>query len=48
MIAVFLPVVVLIFKSILFLPCFRKKILKIRHGWEDVTKINKMEISSQL
>ncbi|XP_025235439.1 metalloreductase STEAP1 isoform X1 [Theropithecus gelada] len=48
MIAVFLPVVVLILKSILFLPCLRKKILKIRHGWEDVTKINKMEISSQL
>ncbi|XP_034820284.1 STEAP1 protein [Pan paniscus] len=48
MIAVFLPIVVLIFKSILFLPCLRKKILKIRHGWEDVTKINKTEISSQL
>ncbi|XP_014942447.1 metalloreductase STEAP1 isoform X1 [Acinonyx jubatus] len=48
MIAVFLPVVVLICKAILFLPCLRKKILKIRHGWEDVTKINKTKMSSQL
>lgn len=48
MIAVFLPIVVLICKAILFLPCLRKKILKIRHGWEDVTKINKTEMSSQL
>ncbi|XP_007938026.1 metalloreductase STEAP1 [Orycteropus afer afer] len=48
MIAVVLPVVVLISKAILFLPCLRKKILKIRCGWEDVTKINKTEMSSQL
>ncbi|XP_036285397.1 metalloreductase STEAP1 [Pipistrellus kuhlii] len=48
MIAVFLPIVVLICKAILFLPCLRKKILKIRHGWEDVTKLNKVEMSSQL
>ncbi|XP_042540618.1 STEAP1 protein isoform X2 [Dipodomys merriami] len=48
MIAIFLPTVVLVCKTILFLPCFRKKILKIRRGWEDVTKINKAEISSQL
>ena len=48
MIAVFLPIVVLICKVILLLPCLRKKILKIRHGWEDVTKINKTEMSSQL
>uniref|UniRef100_G3T7K1 Ferric oxidoreductase domain-containing protein n=1 Tax=Loxodonta africana TaxID=9785 RepID=G3T7K1_LOXAF len=48
MIAVVLPIVVLISKVILFLPCLRKKILKIRHGWEDVTKINKTEMSSQL
>ncbi|XP_055445468.1 STEAP1 protein isoform X1 [Bubalus kerabau] len=47
-IAVFLPIVVLICKVILLLPCLRKKILKIRHGWEDVTKINKTEMSSQL
>lgn len=48
MIAVFLPIVVLVCKAILFLPCLRKKILKIRHGWEDVTKLNKIEMSSQL
>lgn len=48
MIAVFLPIVVLFCKAILCLPCLRKKILKIRHGWEDVTKINKTDISSQL
>ena len=48
MIAVFLPIVVLMCKAILFLPCLRKKILKIRHGWEDVTKVNKIEMSSQL
>nr|XP_026255142.1 metalloreductase STEAP1 isoform X1 [Urocitellus parryii]XP_026255143.1 metalloreductase STEAP1 isoform X1 [Urocitellus parryii] len=48
MIAVFLPIVVLICKTVLFLPCLRKKILKIRRGWEDVTKINKTEMSSQL
>nr|XP_012375176.1 metalloreductase STEAP1 isoform X2 [Dasypus novemcinctus] len=48
MIAVFLPTVVLICKAILFLPCFRRKIMKIRHGWEDVTKVNKTEMSSQL
>ncbi|XP_007530280.1 metalloreductase STEAP1 isoform X1 [Erinaceus europaeus] len=47
-IAVFLPIIVLICKTVLFLPCLRKKILKIRHGWEDVTKINKTEMSSQL
>ena len=48
MIAVFLPIVVLICKAILLLPCLRKKILKIRHGWEDVTNINKTKMSSQL
>lgn len=48
MIAVFLPIIVLFCKAILFLPCLRKKILKIRHGWEDVTKINKTDMSSQL
>ncbi|XP_053409873.1 metalloreductase STEAP1 isoform X3 [Nycticebus coucang] len=48
MIAVFLPIVVLICKGILLLPCLRKKILKIRHGWEDVTKIKRIEMSSQL
>lgn len=48
MIAVLLPIVVLVCKAILFLPCLRKKILKIRHGWEDVTKLNKIEMSSQL
>ncbi|XP_036767686.2 metalloreductase STEAP1 isoform X1 [Manis pentadactyla] len=47
MIAVFLPIIVLICKTVLFLPCLRKKILKIRHGWEDVTKI-KTELSFQL
>ncbi|XP_029812867.1 metalloreductase STEAP1 isoform X2 [Suricata suricatta] len=48
MIAVFLPIVVLICKAILFLPCLRRKILKIRRGWEDVTKINKTKMSSPL
>ncbi|XP_012507639.1 PREDICTED: metalloreductase STEAP1 [Propithecus coquereli] len=48
MIAVFLPIIVLICKGILFLPCLRTKILKIRRGWEDVTKINRIEMSSQL
>ncbi|XP_066210075.1 STEAP1 protein [Saccopteryx leptura] len=50
MIAVFLPIVVLMCKAILFLPCLRVKIRKIRFGWEDVTKINKIDIemSSQL
>ncbi|XP_023423102.1 STEAP1 protein isoform X2 [Cavia porcellus] len=48
MIAVFLPIIVLIWKAILFLPCLRKRILMIRRGWEDVTKTNKVEMSSQL
>ncbi|KAM6202300.1 STEAP1 protein [Rhynchocyon petersi] len=48
MIAVVLPIVVLICKAILILPCFRKKILKIRNGWEDVTKVHRTEMSSQL
>ncbi|XP_049634583.1 metalloreductase STEAP1-like [Suncus etruscus] len=47
-IAVFLPTVVLVCKAILFLPYFRKKILKVRRGWQDVSKINKNEISSRL
>ncbi|XP_055974538.1 metalloreductase STEAP1 [Sorex fumeus] len=48
MIAVFLPIIVLMGKAILFLPYFRKKILKIRRGWEDVSKVNKVEMSSHL
>ncbi|XP_004582345.2 metalloreductase STEAP1 [Ochotona princeps] len=48
MIAVLLPIAVMIAKGILFLPCLRKKILKIRHGWEDVTKVKRTEMSSQL
>ncbi|XP_008820733.1 metalloreductase STEAP1 [Nannospalax galili] len=48
MIAIFLPIVVLVCKIILLLPCLRKRILKIRCGWEDVSKINKTEMSSQL
>ncbi|XP_019060847.1 metalloreductase STEAP1 isoform X1 [Fukomys damarensis] len=48
MIAVFLPIITLIWKTILFLPCFRTKILRVRRGWEDGTKTNKMEMSSWL
>ncbi|XP_051817514.1 metalloreductase STEAP1 [Antechinus flavipes] len=48
MIAILLPVVVLTCKFILLLPCFRKRIQKIRHGWEDPTKINKAEIAFHL
>nr|XP_045016439.1 metalloreductase STEAP1 isoform X2 [Jaculus jaculus] len=48
MIAIFLPIVVLMSKAILFLPCLRKKILKIRRGWEDRTKINRTKASTQL
>lgn len=48
MIAVFLPIVVLICKMALLLPCLRKKILRIRCGWEDVNKINRTEVASRL
>nr|AAK50537.1 dudulin [Mus musculus] len=48
MIAVFLPTLVLICKIALCLPCLRKKILKIRCGWEDVSKINRTEMASRL
>ncbi|XP_006891553.1 PREDICTED: metalloreductase STEAP1 [Elephantulus edwardii] len=48
MIAVILPISVLLCKVILLLPCWRKKIQKIRHGWEDVTKTNKPDMSSYL
>ncbi|XP_040820802.1 metalloreductase STEAP1 [Ochotona curzoniae] len=48
MIAVLLPIAVLTAKGILSLPCLRKRILKIRRGWEDVTKVKRTETSSQL
>lgn len=48
MIAVLLPTVVLICKVVLSLPCLRRKILKIRCGWEDPSKVNRMEAASRL
>ncbi|XP_043824857.1 metalloreductase STEAP1 [Dromiciops gliroides] len=44
MIVVLLPVVVLMGKVILLLPCYRKRLQKIRHGWEDPKKIDKAEV----
>uniref|UniRef100_F7A7A3 Ferric oxidoreductase domain-containing protein n=1 Tax=Monodelphis domestica TaxID=13616 RepID=F7A7A3_MONDO len=48
MIAILLPIVVLVGKGILLLPCYRKRIQKIRHGWEDPTKMDKAEMAFQL
>ncbi|XP_059112466.1 metalloreductase STEAP1 isoform X2 [Peromyscus eremicus] len=48
MIAVLLPTVVLMCKVVLCLPCLRRKILKIRCGWEDASKINRTEMASRL
>ena len=48
MIAVLLPVAVLTCKAILLLPCYRKRIQEIRHGWEDPTKANKAEMVFRL
>lgn len=48
MIAVVLPTVVLICKFMLSLPCLRRKIMKIRYGWEDASKSNRTEMASRL
>uniref|UniRef100_A0A8D0L9L4 Ferric oxidoreductase domain-containing protein n=1 Tax=Sphenodon punctatus TaxID=8508 RepID=A0A8D0L9L4_SPHPU len=48
MIVVFLPIVVLICKSILLFPCLRKKIEKIRCGWDANTETNETPVSSRL
>ncbi|XP_065522492.1 STEAP1 protein isoform X2 [Lathamus discolor] len=48
MVAVLLPIVVLLCKCILLLPCFRKKIKKIRCGWEDNTRTNQNSVTSRL
>ncbi|KAK1174076.1 metalloreductase STEAP1-like [Acipenser oxyrinchus oxyrinchus] len=37
MIAVVLPIVVLLCKTVLVLPCLDKKLRKIRHGWEETS-----------
>uniref|UniRef100_A0A8C9EMY2 STEA1 Metalloreductase n=1 Tax=Pavo cristatus TaxID=9049 RepID=A0A8C9EMY2_PAVCR len=48
MVAVFLPIVVLLCKCILFLPCFRRRIKKIRCGWEANTQTNQTNLTSRL
>ncbi|KAH1177940.1 hypothetical protein KIL84_011642, partial [Mauremys mutica] len=48
MIAVFLPIIVLLCKSVLLLPCLRKKIQKIRCGWDAKTEMNKTQMTSRL
>ncbi|XP_048162221.1 metalloreductase STEAP1 isoform X3 [Corvus hawaiiensis] len=48
MVAVFLPIVVLLCKCLLLLPCFRKRIRKIRSGWEANTEANQTSITSRL
>ncbi|KFU98931.1 Metalloreductase STEAP1, partial [Pterocles gutturalis] len=48
MLAVFLPIVVLLCKCILLLPCFRKRIKKIRCGWEANTQTNQTSMTSRL
>ncbi|KAM7037617.1 STEAP1 protein [Passerculus sandwichensis] len=48
MVAVFLPIVVLLCKCVLLLPCFRKRIRKIRSGWEAKTQANQTSITSRL
>lgn len=48
MVAVFLPSVVLLCKCVLLLPCFRKRIRKIRGGWEAKTQANQTSITSRL
>ncbi|KAM7123916.1 STEAP1 protein [Ciconia maguari] len=48
MVAVFLPIVVLLCKCILLLPCFRKRIKKIRCGWEANTQTNQTSMTSRL
>ncbi|XP_019388454.1 PREDICTED: metalloreductase STEAP1 isoform X1 [Crocodylus porosus] len=48
MIAVFLPIVVLLCKSALLLPCLRKRIQKIRCGWDVNTETDKTQMTSRL
>ncbi|XP_054017357.1 metalloreductase STEAP1 [Dryobates pubescens] len=48
MVAVFLPLVVLLGKGTLLLPCFRKRIKQIRCGWEADTPSNQTSITSRL
>ncbi|KAM6276633.1 STEAP1 protein isoform 3-T3 [Spheniscus humboldti] len=48
MVAVFLPIVVLLCKCILLLPCFRRRIKKIRCGWEATTQTNQTSMTSRL
>ncbi|PKU44174.1 hypothetical protein llap_5507 [Limosa lapponica baueri] len=48
MVAVFLPIVVLLCKCVLLFPCFRKRIKKIRCGWEANTQTNQTSMTSRL
>ncbi|XP_053114802.1 metalloreductase STEAP1 [Hemicordylus capensis] len=48
MIAVFLPIVVLTCKSILLFPCLRKRLQKIRSGWDANTMTNRTQMTSRL
>ncbi|CAM5094023.1 unnamed protein product [Eretmochelys imbricata] len=48
MIAIFLPIIVLLCKSVLLLPCLRKKIQKIRCGWDANIEMNKTQMTSRL
>ncbi|MEE6466780.1 hypothetical protein FKM82_007048 [Ascaphus truei] len=48
MIAVFLPLIVLLCKAILLLPCLSKRIQKIRCGWEASKKMNNKSVLCHL
>ncbi|XP_030055516.1 STEAP1 protein isoform X2 [Microcaecilia unicolor] len=46
MLAVLLPALVLFCKTLFLLPCFNKRIQKIRCGWETDTKIDQTEMTN--